>query len=61
MLTNLQNVDCSSCWISIHESVIWAMIGPGVVIVASKLVVLFMSLKAAFTINNSIVAYGNLR
>lgn len=37
------------------------MIGPGVVIVAAKLIVLFMSLKAAFTINNSIVAYGNLR
>ncbi|XP_014243159.1 protocadherin-like wing polarity protein stan isoform X2 [Cimex lectularius] len=49
------------CWISIHESVIWSMIGPGAVIIFVKLVILFMSLKAAFTVNQNIVAYGNLR
>ncbi|XP_073973404.1 protocadherin-like wing polarity protein stan isoform X2 [Rhodnius prolixus] len=49
------------CWISIHESVIWAMIGPGVLIVLSNFLVLSMSLKAAFTVNHNIIAYGNLR
>ncbi|KAL1116918.1 hypothetical protein AAG570_005387, partial [Ranatra chinensis] len=49
------------CWISLYESVIWSMIGPGCVIVLANLLVLFLSLRAAFTVNHNIAAYGNLR
>ncbi|XP_066904779.1 protocadherin-like wing polarity protein stan isoform X2 [Halyomorpha halys] len=49
------------CWISLHESVIWSMIGPGIAIVLTNIIVLSLSLKAAFTVNQHIAAYGDLR
>ncbi|CAB3374160.1 Hypothetical predicted protein [Cloeon dipterum] len=49
------------CWLSIYEAVVWSLIGPVVLIVAINLIVLLFAIKAAFTVKDHILDFGNLR
>lgn len=50
-----------SCWLSVYESVIWWLVGPVVAMSVISLLILFMSVKAAFTIKDHVLEFGNLR
>lgn len=50
-----------SCWLSIFESVIWWLAAPICFTVAISLIVLFLSMKAAFTLKEHVLGFGNLR
>lgn len=50
-----------SCWLSVYESVIWWLVGPIVAMCILNLLILFLSVKAAFTIKDHILGFGNLR
>lgn len=50
-----------SCWLSIYEPVIWALIGPVCAAVVVNLCILVMSVRAAFTLKEHIMGFGNLR
>lgn len=49
------------CWLSVYESVIWWLVGPVVAMSVISLLILFMSVKAAFTIKDHVLEFGNLR
>ncbi|XP_034944720.1 protocadherin-like wing polarity protein stan isoform X2 [Chelonus insularis] len=49
------------CWLSIYETVVWALIGPICVVVITNFCILIMSVKAAFTLKEHIMGFGNLR
>ncbi|XP_021699917.1 protocadherin-like wing polarity protein stan isoform X3 [Aedes aegypti] len=49
------------CWLSLYESVIWWLVGPIVVMSIVDLLILFLSVKAAFTIKDHVLGFGNLR
>ncbi|XP_063987386.1 protocadherin-like wing polarity protein stan [Diachasmimorpha longicaudata] len=49
------------CWLSIYETVVWALIGPICVAVLLNFCILMMSVKAAFTLKEHIMGFGNLR
>ncbi|XP_055589136.1 protocadherin-like wing polarity protein stan isoform X4 [Uranotaenia lowii] len=49
------------CWLSVYESVIWWLVGPIVVMSSVNLIILFLSVKAAFTIKDHVLGFGNLR
>uniref|UniRef100_A0A182QFS4 Protocadherin-like wing polarity protein stan n=1 Tax=Anopheles farauti TaxID=69004 RepID=A0A182QFS4_9DIPT len=49
------------CWLSVYESVIWWMVGPIAVVSVFDLFILFLSVKAAFTIKDHVLGFGNLR
>ncbi|XP_055533079.1 protocadherin-like wing polarity protein stan isoform X2 [Wyeomyia smithii] len=49
------------CWLSVYESVIWWLVGPIVVMSTADLLILFLSVKAAFTIKDHVMGFGNLR
>ncbi|XP_015521680.1 protocadherin-like wing polarity protein stan isoform X1 [Neodiprion lecontei] len=49
------------CWLSIYEPVIWALIGPVCAAVIINLCILVMSVRAAFTLKEHIMGFGNLR
>ncbi|XP_065082456.1 protocadherin-like wing polarity protein stan isoform X2 [Ochlerotatus camptorhynchus] len=49
------------CWLSVYESVIWWLVGPIVVMSVVNLLILFLSVKAAFTIKDHVLGFGNLR
>ncbi|XP_065199574.1 protocadherin-like wing polarity protein stan [Planococcus citri] len=49
------------CWLSLYESVVWSLVGPVCVLVICKLIVLLLSLRAAFTLKDHVAGYGNLR
>ncbi|XP_053689361.1 protocadherin-like wing polarity protein stan isoform X2 [Sabethes cyaneus] len=49
------------CWLSVYESVIWWLVGPIVVMSVANLLILFLSVKAAFTIKDHVMGFGNLR
>jgi cadherin EGF LAG seven-pass G-type receptor 1 len=50
-----------SCWLSIYESVVWSLIGPVCVVVLLNLGVLVFSVRAAFTLKDHVMGFGNLR
>jgi hypothetical protein len=50
-----------SCWLSIYESVVWSLIGPVCVVVVLNLGVLVFSVRAAFTLKDHVMGFGNLR
>lgn len=50
-----------SCWLSLYESVVWSLVGPVCVLVICNLIVLLLSLRAAFTLKDHVAGYGNLR
>ncbi|XP_008557612.1 protocadherin-like wing polarity protein stan [Microplitis demolitor] len=49
------------CWLSIYETVVWSLIGPICVAVIINFFILIMSVKAAFTLKEHIMGFGNLR
>ncbi|XP_058836851.1 protocadherin-like wing polarity protein stan isoform X3 [Topomyia yanbarensis] len=49
------------CWLSVYESVIWWLVGPIVAMSIVDLLILFVSVKAAFTIKDHVLGFGNLR
>ncbi|XP_059482643.1 protocadherin-like wing polarity protein stan isoform X3 [Neocloeon triangulifer] len=49
------------CWLSIYEVVVWSLIGPVCLLVVINLIVLLFAIKAAFTVKDHILDFGNLR
>ncbi|XP_024946918.1 protocadherin-like wing polarity protein stan isoform X2 [Cephus cinctus] len=49
------------CWLSIYEPVVWSLIGPVCAAVLINLCILIMSVRAAFTLKEHIMGFGNLR
>ncbi|XP_033222286.1 protocadherin-like wing polarity protein stan isoform X3 [Belonocnema kinseyi] len=49
------------CWLSIYETVIWALIGPICITIFMNFCILMMSVRAAFTLKEHILGFGNLR
>ncbi|XP_035787631.1 protocadherin-like wing polarity protein stan isoform X1 [Anopheles albimanus] len=49
------------CWLSVYESVIWWMVGPIAIVSVFDLFILFLSVRAAFTIKDHVLGFGNLR
>nr|XP_018907159.1 PREDICTED: protocadherin-like wing polarity protein stan isoform X2 [Bemisia tabaci] len=49
------------CWLSLYESVVWSLIGPVCLVISINIIVLLLSLRAAFTLKDHIAGYGNLR
>ncbi|KAF7994935.1 hypothetical protein HCN44_004407 [Aphidius gifuensis] len=49
------------CWLSIYETVVWALIGPVCAAVFINFCILIMSIKAAFCLKEHIMGFGNLR
>nr|CAD7455893.1 unnamed protein product [Timema tahoe] len=48
------------CWLSLYESVVWSLIGPVCVAVFFNLAVLLFSIRAAFTLKEHVMGFGNL-
>lgn len=51
----------SSCWLSVYETVVWWLVGPIAVMSVVNLLILFVSVKAAFTLKDHVLGFGNLR
>lgn len=49
------------CWLSIYESVVWSLVGPVSLAVVVTMILLMLSIRAAFTLKNHVLGYGNLR
>ncbi|XP_037087761.1 LOW QUALITY PROTEIN: protocadherin-like wing polarity protein stan, partial [Pollicipes pollicipes] len=49
------------CWLSIHESVIWAMVGPVFVLVTATLVNFVLAIRASLSLKDHVEGFGNLR
>ncbi|XP_016844332.1 protocadherin-like wing polarity protein stan isoform X2 [Nasonia vitripennis] len=49
------------CWLSIYENVIWSLIGPICLMVLVNFCILIMSVRAAFTLKEHVMGFGNLR
>ncbi|XP_044577360.1 protocadherin-like wing polarity protein stan isoform X2 [Cotesia glomerata] len=49
------------CWLSIYETVVWSLIGPICLAVVINFLILIISVKAAFTLKEHIMGFGNLR
>lgn len=49
------------CWLSIYETVIWSLIGPICLAIFVNFCILVMSIRAAFTLKEHIMGFGNLR
>ncbi|KAL3270161.1 hypothetical protein HHI36_009218 [Cryptolaemus montrouzieri] len=49
------------CWMSLYESVIWSMVGPICIMVFVNFIILALCIRAAFTIQDHILGFGNLR
>ncbi|XP_025834517.1 protocadherin-like wing polarity protein stan [Agrilus planipennis] len=49
------------CWVSLYESVIWSLIGPICLIVLINIVILVLAVRAAFTLQDHVLGFGNLR
>ncbi|XP_050305133.1 protocadherin-like wing polarity protein stan isoform X2 [Anthonomus grandis grandis] len=49
------------CWVSLYESVIWSLVGPTCLLVFVNLCILLLSIRAAFTIQDHVLGFGNLR
>ncbi|XP_041976162.1 protocadherin-like wing polarity protein stan isoform X2 [Aricia agestis] len=49
------------CWVSCHEPVVWWVVVPAAVFAAAALVFLAGATRAAFTVRDHIVGFGNLR
>lgn len=50
-----------SCWLSVYESVVWWLVGPIAGMSVVNLMILFVSVKAAFTLKDHVLGFGNLR
>lgn len=55
------NFNNSSCWVSLYESVVWSLVGPVCLLVFANLIILVMAIRAAFTLQDHVMGFGNLR
>ena len=49
------------CWLSLYDVSVWSMVGPLIVSVILQCIILFMAIRAAFTLKSQIEDFGNLR
>lgn len=49
------------CWLSLYESVVWSLIGPVCAMTVVNLGILTLSIRAAFTLKDHVMGFGNLR
>ncbi|XP_037956200.1 protocadherin-like wing polarity protein stan isoform X2 [Teleopsis dalmanni] len=49
------------CWLSVYEPVVWWLVGPIAGMSIVNLLILFISVKAAFTLKDHVLGFGNLR
>ncbi|XP_066248043.1 protocadherin-like wing polarity protein stan isoform X1 [Euwallacea similis] len=49
------------CWLSLYESVVWSSVGPTCIVTFVNLCILLVSIRAAFTIQDHVLGFGNLR
>ncbi|XP_068147300.1 protocadherin-like wing polarity protein stan isoform X2 [Drosophila tropicalis] len=49
------------CWLSVYEPVVWWLVGPIAGMSLVNLLILFVSVKAAFTLKDHVLGFGNLR
>ncbi|CAH2107056.1 unnamed protein product [Euphydryas editha] len=49
------------CWVSCHESVVWWVVIPAAVYAGAALVFLAGATRAAFTVRDHVIGFGNLR
>ncbi|XP_055850573.1 protocadherin-like wing polarity protein stan isoform X3 [Episyrphus balteatus] len=49
------------CWLSVYEPVVWWLVGPIAGMSVINLLILFVSVKAAFTLKDHVLGFGNLR
>ncbi|XP_037826241.1 protocadherin-like wing polarity protein stan isoform X1 [Lucilia sericata] len=49
------------CWLSVYEPVVWWLVGPIAGMSIVNLLILFVSVKAAFTLKDHVLGFGNLR
>ncbi|CAG9865104.1 unnamed protein product [Phyllotreta striolata] len=49
------------CWVSLYESVVWSLVGPICLLVLINVLVLAFSVRAAFTLQDHVLGFGNLR
>ncbi|VEN51222.1 unnamed protein product, partial [Callosobruchus maculatus] len=49
------------CWVSLYESVVWSLVGPICILVSINFIVLIFSIRAAFTLQDHVLGFGNLR
>ncbi|XP_076265474.1 protocadherin-like wing polarity protein stan isoform X1 [Rhynchophorus ferrugineus] len=49
------------CWVSLYESVVWSLVGPICLLTFFNLVILVLSIRAAFTLQDHVLGFGNLR
>ncbi|KAL1494818.1 hypothetical protein ABEB36_010350 [Hypothenemus hampei] len=49
------------CWVSLYESVIWSLVGPTCLLTAVNLCILLFAIRAAFTVQDHVLGFGNLR
>lgn len=56
-----QNHFIFSCWLSVYESVVWWLVGPIAGMSLVNLMILFVSVRAAFNMKDHILGFGNLR
>lgn len=51
----------ASCWVSCHEAVVWWVVVPAGVYALAALVFLAGATRAAFTVRDHVIGFGNLR
>lgn len=49
------------CWVSLYESVVWSLVGPISLLVLINFCILILSIRAAFTLQDHVLGFGNLR
>uniref|UniRef100_A0A1I8NR21 Protocadherin-like wing polarity protein stan n=1 Tax=Stomoxys calcitrans TaxID=35570 RepID=A0A1I8NR21_STOCA len=49
------------CWLSVYEPVVWWLVGPIAGMSVVNLLILFVSVQAAFTLKDHVLGFGNLR
>ncbi|KAJ8975858.1 hypothetical protein NQ317_015895 [Molorchus minor] len=49
------------CWVSLYESVVWSLVGPICLLVLINVCILILSIRAAFTLQDHVLGFGNLR
>ena len=49
------------CWLSLYDVSVWSMVGPLCLALFSQICILFLAIRAAFTLKAQIEDFGNLR
>ena len=49
------------CWLSLYDVSVWSLVGPLCLSLLMQIVILFLAIRAAFTLKSQIEDFGNLR